>query len=177
SLSAEQEKTVVQIFENLRQEHCKPTTKYNQNILLAQIDLLLAYAEQFYQEQFLVKKRKDNHTILAQLELLIDEYLRNDQLAETGIPTIQYISNELHISPNYLSRLLQTLSGQSTKHFLRDKLIDLAKEKLSTTELTISELAYQLGFKAPQSFSKLFKSVTNQTPLEFRKSFNWEYKK
>lgn len=88
------------------------------------------------------------------------------------MPTVQFIAEALHISPNYLSRLLKILTGQSTQQFIHDKLIELAKEKLSTTDLSVNEIAYELGFEYPQSFSKLFKSKTNLSPLEFRSSFN-----
>jgi len=172
ALSLKEETTVVSIIENIYQEcHNSIIDKSSKDIILAQIELLLAYSERFYQRQF-ISGRKSNHRILAQLELLINEYFKSGDLIKRGIPTIRYISDELHISPNYLSRLLQVNTGQSTKSILHDKLIELAKEKLSTTELSISEIAYELGFKSPQSFSKLFKIKNSQTPLEFRQSFN-----
>jgi AraC-like DNA-binding protein len=85
---------------------------------------------------------------------------------------VQYISETLNVSPNYLSGLLKTLTGQSTQQHIHDKLIEKAKEKLSTTSLSVSEIAYELGFEHPQSFSKLFKSKTSLSPLEFRHAFN-----
>ena len=88
------------------------------------------------------------------------------------MPTVQYIAETLNVSPNYLSGLLKTLTGQSTQQHIHDKLIEKAKEKLSTTDLSVSEIAYELGFEHPQSFSKLFKTKTNFSPLEFRQSFN-----
>ena len=88
------------------------------------------------------------------------------------MPTVQYVAETLHVSPNYLSELLKVLTGQSTQQHIHDKLIEKAKEKLSTTSLSISEIAYELGFEHPQSFSKLFKSKINLSPLEFRQSFN-----
>jgi len=91
---------------------------------------------------------------------------------QNGLPTVQYIADALNISPNYLSGLLKGLTGQSTQQHIHDKLIEKAKEKLSTTNLSISEIAFNLGFEHSQSFSKLFKSKTNVSPLEFRQSFN-----
>ncbi len=88
------------------------------------------------------------------------------------MPTVQYVSDKLNVSVSYLSRLLKTLTGQSTQQHIHDKLIEKAKEKLSTTELSVSEIAYELGFEHSQSFSKLFKSKINQSPLKFRQSFN-----
>jgi AraC family transcriptional regulator, transcriptional activator of pobA len=85
---------------------------------------------------------------------------------------VQQISEELNISPNYLSSVLKNLTGQSTQQHIHDKLIEKAKEQLSTTELSVGEIAFQLGFEHTQSFSKLFKAKTNTSPLEFRASFN-----
>jgi AraC-like DNA-binding protein len=85
---------------------------------------------------------------------------------------VQFIAESLNVSPSYLSGVLKTLTGQSTQHHIHDKLIEKAKEKLSTTSLLVSEIAYELGFEHPQSFSKLFKTKTNYSPLEFRQSFN-----
>jgi AraC family transcriptional regulator, transcriptional activator of pobA len=103
---------------------------------------------------------------------LLSDYFNSDDLVTKGLPTVQTISDNLNISPTYLRSLLKTLTGQTTQQHIHDKLIEKAKEKLSTTELSISEIAYQLGFEHLQSFSKLFKKKTNQSPMEFRLSFN-----
>ncbi len=96
----------------------------------------------------------------------------NDELIRKGLPTVTWIAEALNISPNYLSGLLKVQTGQSTQQHIHDKLIEKAKEKLSTTSLTVSEIAYELGFEHPQSFSKFFKAKTNRSPLDFRQSFN-----
>ena len=88
------------------------------------------------------------------------------------MPTVQYISDKLNVSPNYLRSLLNVLTGQNTQQHIHDKLIEKAKEKLSVTDHSISEIAYELGFEHPQSFTKLFKTKTNLTPSKFRQSFN-----
>ena len=88
------------------------------------------------------------------------------------MPSVQYIAEQVHLSPKYLSSLLRVLTGQNTQQYIHEKLIEKAKEKLSITALSISEIAYELGFEHPQSFSKLFKAKTNISPLEFRQSFN-----
>lgn len=131
---------------------------------------MLNYSERFYQRQFITRKTT-NHQVLDRLEKILADYFNSDELATQGLPTVQYIAGQLHVSPNYLSGLLKVLTGQSTQQHIHDKLIEKAKEKLSTTELSISEIAYALGFEHPQSFSKLFKTKTNITPLEFRQSF------
>src|SRR5690606_18175778 len=137
----------------------------------AHIELLLAYIERFYQRQFITRKIVNNK-ILTELESLLVEYFKDDSLIQKGMPTVQFIADSLNISPNYLSRLLRSLTGQSTRQFVHDKVIEIAKEKLSTTDLTVNEIAYALGFEHPQSFSKLFKNKTNISPLRFRQSFN-----
>jgi AraC-like DNA-binding protein len=88
------------------------------------------------------------------------------------MPSVQYMAEHLNISPGYLSDMLRSLTGQNAQQHIHNKLIEKAKEKLSTTNLTVSEIAYDLGFEHPQSFSKLFKTKTNLSPLEFRHSFN-----
>jgi AraC family transcriptional regulator, transcriptional activator of pobA len=97
----------------------------------------------------------------SRLEDLLDTYFASGALAEQGLPTVTFIAEALHLSPNYLSGLLRTLTGRSTRQHLHDKLIEPAKEKLSTTNLSVSEIAYELGFEHLASFSKLFKTKTN----------------
>lgn len=170
-LSDKEETMVIGVFQGIAQEYHTNIDGLSQDVIIAQIELLLTYSERFYRRQFVTRKIA-NHRILTQLEALLTAYFKNDDLANKGIPTIQFIAEHLNISPNYLSRLLKLLTGQSTKSFVHDKLIDLAKERLSTTSISVNEIAYNLGFEHPQSFSKLFKSKTNLSPLEFRQSFN-----
>jgi AraC family transcriptional regulator, transcriptional activator of pobA len=110
--------------------------------------------------------------LLTNLEALLSDYFNNENVQELGLPTVHYVSNSLNISPNYLSDMLRTLTGKSTQEHIHDKLIEKAKEILSTTSLSVSEVAYQLGFEYPQSFSKLFKNKTNISPLQFKNSLN-----
>jgi len=170
-LSEKEEVMLSNIIENINQEYNSNIDNFSQDVIIAQLELLLTYSERFYQRQFITRKIS-NHTILDRLDSLLAEYFNEDNLSAKGLPTVHYISERLNISANYLSRLLKTLTGQSTKQFIQDKLIDFAKQKLSTTDLTINEIAYELGFEYPQSFSKLFKTKTNLTPMEFRNSFN-----
>jgi len=133
--------------------------------------VLLNYSERFYQRQFITRKIS-NHKILDSLEKMLNDYFDKDDLLKNGLPTVQYISEKLNVSPNYLRGLLKTLTGLNTQQHIHEKLIEKAKEKLSTTNLSISEIAYELGFEHSQSFSKLFKTKTKLSPLEFRQSFN-----
>jgi AraC-like DNA-binding protein len=170
-LSDKEETMLTAIAQNMEQEYHANIDKFSQNVIIAQLELLLTYAERFYQRQFITRKIA-SHEILTRLEDLLSNYFNSGALAKQGLPSVSYIAESLHISPGYLSSLLKTLTGQSTQQHLHDKLIELAKEKLSTTHLSVSEIAYELGFEHLQSFSKLFKTKTNLSPLEFRQSFN-----
>lgn len=170
-LSSGEEETVAEIFKHMEREQHLNASKNTQDILLAHIELLLAYAERFYRERQTGIAENQGHDILVQLDTLMDDYLQSADLVLKGIPSIKYISAELNISPNYLTRLIHNATGQSTQYFVHNKLIALAKEKLSTTAFSVSEIAYQLGFKSPQSFSRLFMAKTAQTPTAFRQSF------
>jgi len=170
-LSEKEEIILNGIIANIEQEYHANIDKFSQNIIISHIETLLNYAERFYERQFITRKIS-NHVILSRLEDVLKDYFRKDDLITKGLPSVQFIADELNLSPNYLSRLLKTLTGQSTQQFIHDKLIEKAKEKLSTTSLTISEIAYQLGFEHPQSFNKLFKSKTQYSPLAFRQTFN-----
>jgi AraC-like DNA-binding protein len=155
-LSDKEEGMIVGIMKNIMEEYQARTDDFSQDVIIAQLELLFTYAERFYQRQFITRKVSSHH-VVNQLEELQHQYFKSDQLQSAGIPSVAYFADALHLSPNYLSRLLKTLTGQSTKQFIIDKVIGLAKEKLSTTELTMNEIAYALGFEHPQSFSKLLK--------------------
>lgn len=170
-LSEKEEATIIGIMQNIEQEYHSNIDKFSQDIIIAQLELLLVHAERFYHRQFITRKIT-NHKILNRLEELLNNYFNSMNISEKGLPTVQYIAEELNVSPNYLSGLLKVLTGQSTQQHIHNKLIEKAKEKLSTTDLSVSEIAYQLGFEHSQSFSKLFKTKTSLSPLEFRRSFN-----
>ncbi|GAB4051759.1 helix-turn-helix domain-containing protein [Spirosoma litoris] len=170
-LSEKEESMLTGIANYMEQEYHTTIDRFSQSVIIAQLELLLTYADRFYQRQFITRK-VSSHQILTRLEELLSQYFNSGALAEQGLPTVAYIAEELHVSPNYLSGLLKSLTGLSTQQHLHDKLIELAKEKLSTTNLSVSEIAYELGFEHLASFSKLFKTKTNLSPLEFRQSFN-----
>ncbi len=170
-VSAKEEHTMQGIIENIRQEYHANIDKFSQNIIVSQIETLLSYSERFYNRQFLTRK-KANHKILDNLEQLLTHYFNTGDLISKGLPTVQYLSENLNVSPKYLSSLLKVLTGMTAQQHIHEKLIDKAKEKLSTTHLSVSEIAYELGFEHPQSFSKLFKAKTRLSPLEFRQTFN-----
>jgi AraC-like DNA-binding protein len=170
-LSDKEETMLTTIANNIEQEYLSNIDRFSQNVIIAQLELLLTYSERFYQRQFITRKAA-SHEILMRLEVLLSDYFASGALAEQGLPSVTYIAERLNVSPSYLSSLLKSLTGQSTQQHLHNKLIELAKEKLSTSNLSVSEIAYELGFEHLQSFSKLFKTKTNLSPLEFRQSFN-----
>ena len=170
-LSEKEEETILNIIRNIQQEYHSNIDKFSQNVIIAQLELLLTYAERFYERQFITRKIT-NHRILDRLEDLLTEYFNSDDLPARGLPTVHSVAGMLNVSPNYLSGLLKVLTGQSTQQHIHEKLIEKAKEKLSTTDSSVSEIAYELGFEHPQSFSKFFRTKTSLTPSEFRLSFN-----
>jgi AraC-like DNA-binding protein len=153
------------------QEYQSNIDKFSKRIIVSHIQTLLEYADRYYNRQFITRE-KANHQILERLEKLVDQYFDREDLIEKGLPTVGHIAGELHVSPKYLSNLLRVLAGISAQQYIHDKLIQKAKEKLSTTDVSVSEISYQLGFEHLPSFSKLFKAKTSISPLKFRQSFN-----
>jgi len=170
-LSDKEEKSVLGIMENILQEYRNNIDKFSDPVIIAQLELLLTYADRFYQRQFITRK-KSGHSILDRLEALLDSYLKSEALPVEGIPTVKEVASSLNVSAGYLSGLLKSLTGKSTQHYLQDRLIEHAKAQLSTTQQSVSEIAYSLGFEHPQSFSRLFKAKTSLSPLAFREKFN-----
>lgn len=170
-LSEKEEKFIMDIIENMNGEIAANMDAFTQDLLVSNIDLLLKYCDRFYNRQFLTRK-KANTDLLTKLEALLDDYFKNEQLLEKGIPTVQYVASSLHLSPNYLSDMLRVQTGQTTQQHIQNRVIEKAKELLSTTSMSVSEIAYYLGFEYPQSFHRLFKNRTSVSPLEFRASFN-----
>lgn len=170
-LSENEKATIISIFKIIEEELNSRIDDFSQDVIISQIELLLNYANRFYKRQFITRKAVSND-LLQKLEEILDEYFNSEKSLSQGIPTVQYLSENLNISPSYLSDMLRSLTGQNAQQHIHHKLIEKAKEKLSTTSLSVSEVAYELGFEHPQSFNKLFKTKTNLSPLEFRRSFN-----
>jgi len=172
-LSEEEQKSIVEIFKHLEKEYLLPIDSFSQDVLVANIDLLLSYCNRYYNRQFITRK-SNNKELLNKVEQLLSQYYKDtgDATMERGLLTASLLASQLNLSSKYLSDCLKQLTGQTTQQLIHDKMIEHAKDILTTTELSVSEIAYQLGFEYPQSFSKLFKSKTNQTPIEYRQSFN-----
>lgn len=170
-LSEDEKETAISIFKMIEAELNSRIDDFSQNVVIAQVELLLNYADRFYKRQFITRKAVNND-LLQQLDNLLENYFNQETTLSEGLPTVGYLAAHLNLTPTYLSDMLRSLTGQNAKQHIHDKLIDKAKEILSTTDFSASETAYKLGFEHPQSFTKFFKNKTNQSPLEFRASFN-----
>jgi AraC-like DNA-binding protein len=171
-LSEKEEAIVNTIAGDIRHECGVNIDKFTQNIIISHVEVLLNYCERFYHRQF-ITRGKASHQILDRLERLLTDYFKDNSLLMTqGLPTVKYLAEKLNLSPDYLRSLLRVLTGQNAQQHIHEKLIERAKEQLTTTDLSVSEIAYQLGFKHSQSFSKLFKLKTTLSPVAFRDSFN-----
>lgn len=170
-LSAQEREIILSVYKIMEQEINARVDEFSQEVIVSQVELLLNYVNRFYKRQFITRKSVNND-ILQKSETLLEAYFSTGQTLEKGIPTVQFLSEQLHISPGYLSDLLRSVIGLNAQQYIHLKLIEKAKEKLSATNLTVSEIAFELGFEHSQSFSKLFKSKTKLSPLAFRQCFN-----
>jgi len=169
-LSSREQENVIQIIEKIQQEY-QHIDRHTQDIIIAQIELLLSYNNRFYERQFLTRKASSTD-LLNKVNQLLGTYLDQEIANKKGLPTVEYLAGTLNMSPHYLSDLLRSLTGLNTQQHIHETLIEKAKVQLSTTNLSVSEIAFSLGFEYPQSFHKLFRKKTAMSPLEFRQSFN-----
>jgi AraC family transcriptional activator of pobA len=169
-LSDPEKETVLSVYKIIERELNSRVDEFIQQIVIAQIELLLSYASRFYKRQF-VTRGASCTTILERTECVINDYLNNQKTVDRGLPTVQYLSEKLNVSSGYLSDTLRSLIGRNAQQYIHEKLVEKAKERLSTTDLTVSAIGYELGFEHSQSFNKFFKNKTRQSPLEFRQSF------
>jgi AraC family transcriptional activator of pobA len=169
-LSEDEQETMKNIFLQLQKELLLPIDNFSQEVWIANIELLLTYCDRYYNRQFITRKPAGSE-LLDKAGKLLDHYFESDELNK-GLPTAQYLAEALNLSSKYLSDCLKQITGSTTQQLIHEKLIERAKERLSTTHLSVSEIAYELGFEYPQSFSKLFKTKTRQTPMQFRADFN-----
>lgn len=170
-LSEQERITMSAIFNIIQEELNNRIDDFSHEVVIAQIELLLSYAKRFYKRQFITRQAATSG-LLQQFEELLDAYFREEKPIDDGGLTVQYLAQQLNYTSNYLSDMLRSLTGLNAQQHIHEKLIEKSKELLSTTKMTVSEVAYQLGFEHPQSFSRLFKSKTGQSPLEFRAAFN-----
>jgi AraC family transcriptional activator of pobA len=170
-LSGKEETIISAIGKNIDDELEMAIDDISQDVLISLIELLLNYSQRFYKRQFITRK-PINSALLEKLDKMLDTYFNDKTALMQGLPTVHFLAENLNISPKYLGDVLRALTGHNTQQHIHIKLIEKAKEILTISDLTVGEIAFQLGFEHPQSFSKLFKSKTNLSPLEFRASFN-----
>ena len=170
-LSEKEKQVIVGLFKNIEMELDSAIDQISQDVLVSQVELLLNYSKRYYSRQFITRKIASSD-LLVRFESLLADYFDSDKPLTSGLPTVEDLSATLNVSAHYLSDMLRTLTGQNAQQHIHAKLIEKAKELLSASELSIAEVAYQLGFEHPQSFNRLFKSKTKLSPLAFRQSLN-----
>lgn len=173
SVTRQEEQMLRSFLENLCLESQKPNDPLTRRVIISQLELLLNYCFRIYQKGMTYKPQKKND-LLTKLEAYLDDFVSREDLLMNGVPTVKAVSEKLNVSPTYLSDVLRSCIGQSTQQFIHTKLMEKAKILLATTNLSISHIAYNMGFDYPQSFNKIFKKMTNMSPMEFRKSFYGE---
>ncbi|SHK15992.1 helix-turn-helix domain-containing protein [Chryseobacterium polytrichastri] len=169
-LSDKEKQKILSIFENIEQELTTSIDEISQDLIISYLEVLLNYSNRYYKRQFVTRKIV-NRSIVEKFEDLLSEYFNTEKSLSNGLPTVKYFSDKLNLSSGYLSDLLRNTTGLNTQQHIHSKIINSAKEKLLTSQITAAELAYELGFEHPQSFNKLFKAKTKMSPMQFRQSF------
>lgn len=169
-LSDREKKAIFSVFDNIQAELQGSIDDFTQDVILSHVEVLLNYSNRYYKRQFITRKVVSSD-LLSAMEQLLDEYFEKEHTLSRGLPTVDYLAGQLNLSPRYLSDMLRSVTGQSAQNHIHEKLIEKAKEYLAGTPLSVAEIAYQLGFEHPQSFNKLFKNKTSQTPVQFKQAF------
>lgn len=165
---SEDERTIIKdCVGMIDREYKQSIDKHTQHVIVSNIELLLNYCSRFYDRQFYTRA-KVNADVVQRFETLLKDYFSQGNLAETGLPAVAYFASNLHLSPNYLSDLLQKSTGKSTMEHIHLELVEKAKSLLWGTDNSISEIAYELGFEYPSHFTKIFKAKTGKSPSEYR---------
>lgn len=170
-LSQKEEEAVVSIIQLLDQELRNSIDHYSENVIIGYIELLLSYADRFYNRQFVTRKSV-NHDLLVRVEEILTDYFNKGAGNKNGLPTVEYLAKQFNLSTGYFSDMLRSLTGLTAQQHIHEKMIEKAKEMLTSTGMSVGEIAYHFGFEYPQSFNKLFKNKTNKTPLQYRQAFN-----
>lgn len=166
-LSKKERKTIVECFEKISDEIQQNIDKHSKTLIVSNIELLLNYCIRFYDRQF-ITRTNENNDILVRFEKLLDNYFASDKAVLLGLPTVTYCAEELHLSPNYFGDLIKKETGFTALDYIQNRLIDEAKTKIFDYSKTINDIAYEMGFKYQQHFTRLFKQKTGITPNEYR---------
>ena len=166
-VSERERQIVMDCFSKINFELQQNIDKHSKKLIASNIELFLNYCERFYDRQFITRDNA-NRGILEKFEELLNGYFSSDKPQKIGLPSVAYFAEELHLSANYFGDLMKKETGKSAKEYIQDKIIDVAKNLTFHTEKSVNEIAYELGFKYPQHFTRLFKNVTGLTPNEYR---------
>ncbi|MGF7076415.1 helix-turn-helix domain-containing protein [Mucilaginibacter sp. 3215] len=166
-LSERERKIVLDSFSKIRYELEHAIDKHSKKLVVNTIELFLDYCVRFYDRQFITRDEA-HRGLLERFEAFLNEYLSSDKLQTIGLPTVAYCADGLNLSANYFGELIKKETGKSAHEYIQEKVIDLAKEKIFDPNKPVSEIAYELGFKYPQHFTRLFKKQTGSSPLEYR---------
>lgn len=166
-LSEEERSIVMDCLKIIRMELEHGVDKHSKTLLVNHIELLLNYCMRFYERQF-ITRGKTNRDVLTRFENLLDEYFESTLAEQDGLPTVKYFADKLCLSSNYFGDMFKKETGKSPQEYIQEKVIELAKERISSTADTVSQIAYSLGFQYPQHFCRLFKKRVGYTPSEYR---------
>lgn len=166
-LSERERQVVMDCLSKIEFELQQNVDKHSKKLITSNIELFLNYCLRFYDRQFITRENV-NKGIIEKFEEQLNGYFSSDKPQLTGLPSVAYFAEELHLSANYFGDLIKKETGKPAKEYIQDKIIDVAKNKTFGSEKTVNEIAYELGFKYPQHFTRLFKSKTGFTPNEYR---------
>ena len=170
--SAEERDILMDLLKIIQMELEHGVDKHSRTLLVNHIELLLNYCMRFYERQFTTRS-KVNSDVLTRFERLLDEYFEGEQAERDGLPTVRYFADKLCLSPNYFGDMLKKETGKTPQEYIQEKVVELAKERMTDSRETVSRIAYSLGFQYPQHLCRLFKKRVGCTPNEFR-SRNFE---
>jgi AraC family transcriptional activator of pobA len=166
-LSERERKLVLECFSKIEYELEHAIDKHSRQLIVSNLELLLDYCTRFYDRQFLTRGNV-NEGLMEKFEKLLNEYFNSEKPAALGLPSVAYCADELNLSPNYFGDLVKKETGKTAQEYVQSKIIDIAKERIFDKDKTVSQIAYDMGFKYPQHFSRLFKQRVGYSPLEFR---------
>lgn len=168
-LSNKEREVILSLLDKIQFELEQNTDKHSKKLILSNLSLLLDYCMRFYDRQFITRELP-NHSTMNEFDLLLENYFYSSAPQEWGFPSVQYFAEKVHLSSNYFGDLVRKEKGISAQEYIQNKLIEVAKEQVINTDLSINEIAFGLGFKYPQHFSRLFKKKLGCTPKAYRLS-------
>ena len=166
-LSDQERKIVLDCFDKIQIELEHAIDKHSKRLIAMNIELLLDYCMRFYERQFITRSEA-NKDVLVKFEHLLDGYFQEDTPRQQGLPTVKYFADKICLSANYFGDLIKKETGKTAQEYIQNKIIGLAKEKILGSDMTVSQIAYELGFQYSQHFSRLFKKSVGCTPNEYR---------